>query len=388
MQLSRLAEALQGQKMFQVLAEAKKLEKSGVKVIHFEIGDPDFDSPPNVIEAACNALKNGETHYVISSGMEQLRLASADATYRSRGFRPTINQILVTPGANMQIYLAIACVVNPGEEVIVTDPCFVSYTSLIELCSAKAVTVPLYEKNEFRLNPADLDRAITSKTRMIIINSPHNPTGSVMTANEIEQVYQIAKEHNIHLLSDEVYGRMIYPDEKNKFFSPSIFDQCKERTIIAHSFSKSYAMTGWRIGGITGPEDLIDKMGLLLETVTSCVPPFIQIAAAEALNGSQEYVEKMIHTYRIRRDMIVDGLNSIRGISCLKPGGAFYVFPNITGTGLTSEEFSKFVLSEVGVATCPGNFFGKAGEGYVRFCFANSEENIEEAIVRLKKLFG
>lgn len=388
MQLSKLASALQGQKMFQVLAEAKRLERSGINVIHLEIGDPDFESPPNVIEAACNALHNGETHYVISSGMEELRMASADATHRSRGFRPTLNQILVTPGANIQIYLAIACAVNPGEEVIVTDPCFVSYTSLIELCGAKAITVPLYEKNEFRLNPADLKKVLTDKTRMIIINSPHNPTGSVMTANEIKEVYEIAKEKDIYLLSDEVYGRMIFADEKNQFCSPSIFDQCRERTIIAHSFSKSYAMTGWRIGGITGPENLIERMGLLLETVTSCVPPFIQLAAAEALNGSQQYVENMIHTYRKRRDLIVDGLNSISGINCLKPGGAFYVFPNISATGLTSEEFSKIALAEAGVATCPGNYFGKAGEGYVRFCFANSEDNISEAIIRLKKLFG
>jgi aspartate aminotransferase len=382
--LSYIANNLQGQKMFQVMALAKKLERQGVNVIHLEIGDPDFDSPPNVVEAACDALRGGHTHYAISAGMEEFRLAAAKMTMRSRGFLPTIDQILVTPGGNIQIYLAIACTVNPGEEVIITDPCFVSYTSIIELCGAKAVKVPVYEKNEFKIDPDDLRKAVTKNTRMIIINSPHNPTGSLMSEDDIKSIYKIAEDADIYLLSDEVYGRMVYADAQNKFFSPSVYDQCRERTLIVHSFSKSYAMTGWRIGGITGPEPVVRRMALLLETVTSCVSPFIQLAAIEAMTGSQEYVDGMMEAYRRRRDIIVAGLNEIRGIKCLKPGGAFYAFPNISGTGLTSEQFSTVMLEKAGVATCPGNYFGQAGEGFVRFCYANSEKNIQEAINRVK----
>jgi aspartate aminotransferase len=386
--LSFIANALQGQKMFQVLARAKKLEQQGIDIIHLEIGDPDFSSPPNVVESACTALRDGHTHYAISAGLEEFREAAAKMTESSRGFLPDINQILVTPGGNLQIDLEIACTVNPGEEVIITDPCFVSYKSIIELCGAIAITVPLSEVNEFRLDPDDLREVITDKTRMIIINSPHNHTGSLMSEEEVKEIYQIVEDENLYLMSDEVYGRMVYPDSEKKFFSPSVYDQCKKRTFIIHSFSKSYAMTGWRIGAITGPKNVVEKMALLLETITSCVSPFIQIAAIEAMTGSQEYVTDMIQSYRRRRDIIVDGLNEIRGITCLKPGGAFYVFPNITGTGLTSEEFSTFILDKVGVATCPGNYFGSAGEGYVRFCYANSEENIIEAIKRIKGLLN
>ena len=383
--LSSIARNLQGQKMFQILAEANKLKREGIDVIHLEIGDPDFDSPPNVIDAAKRALQNGHTHYAVSAGMEEFREAAAKMTKRSRGFLPHINQILVTPGANIQIYLAIACTVNPGEEVIITDPCFVSYTSIIELCGAKAVKVPVYEKNEFRIDPDDLRKAVTKNTRMIIINSPNNPTGAVMNEDDIRAIYQIAEDSDTYLLSDEVYGRMVYHDDKTGFFSPSIYDQCKTRTIIVHSFSKSYAMTGWRIGGITGPEQVVNRMALLLETITSCVSPFIQLAAIEAMTASQDYVDNMIQAYRQRRDLIVAGLNEIDGLTCLMPGGAFYAFPNITGTGFSSEEFSHFALHEAGVATCPGNYFGTAGEGHVRLCFANSAENIAEAISRIKQ---
>ena len=372
--------------MFQILAEANKLERDGMDVIHLEIGDPDFDSPPNVVEAACRALHDGYTHYAVSAGLEEFREQAAKMTLRSRGFLPSIDQILVTPGANIQLYLAIACTVNPGEEVVITDPCFVSYTSIIELCGAKAVTVPLREENAFRVDPDDLRKAMSKDTRLIIINSPHNPTGSVMSECDMKAIYQIAEAEDVYLLSDEVYGRMVYDDETNRFSSPSVYDQCRERTIIAHSFSKSYAMTGWRIGGVTGPAQLIKRMALLLETVTSCVSPFVQSAAIEAMSASQDYVSEMIRAYRRRRDLLVSGLNSIDGISCLTPGGAFYTFPNISRTGFTSEEFSGHVLRKAGVATCPGNYFGPTGENYVRFCYAKSEEQIREAIERIRRI--
>jgi aspartate aminotransferase len=382
--ISDIASNLQGQKMFQVLAQAKELEKKGIDVIHLEIGDPDFDSPPNVVEAACQALRDGHTHYSISAGLEEFRHSAALLTMRSRGFLPSINQILVTPGANIQIYLAIACTVNPGEEVIITDPCFVSYTSIINLCRAKAVKVPVYEKNRFRINPDDLRKVITKNTRMILINSPNNPTGAVMDENDIREIFKIAEENDLYLASDEVYGRMVYEDETTKFYSPATYDHCKERTIIFHSFSKSYAMTGWRIGGVTGPASLIARMALLQETIVSCVSPFIQIGALEAMTSSQDYIVNMMSTYRQRRDLMVEGLNDIKGISCLSPGGTFYAFANIKDTGFSSEEFSNFILNKAGVATCPGNYFGQAGEGYVRFCFATSSENIINAINKIK----
>lgn len=386
--LSNAAEKIEGQKMFQILAKAQELERQGKEIIHFEIGDPDFNTPENIVNAACDALKKGYTHYTNSSGLLKFKEVAAKVTERSRKFKPDLNQILITPGANVQIYYAIACAVNPGEEVIIPDPSFVSYNSIINFLSIVPVKVPLYEKNEFRLNPEDVEKAITPKTRMIIINSPHNPTGSVMTEEEITKIYQIAKKHDLYLLSDEIYARMIYKDSETKFFSPSIFDKCKERVIVVNGFSKSYAMTGWRIGAVTGPADLIEKMGLLLETTTSCVSPFIQLAAIEALQGNQEPIINMVEEFRKRRDFIYKKLKEIPGIRCVKPKGAFYIFPNIMGTGLKSEEFSKLMLEEAGVATCPGNFFGEHGEGYVRFCYANSLENIEKGLERIKRILN
>jgi aspartate aminotransferase len=383
-QMSDAANRLIGQKMFQILAKAQELERQGKEIIHFEIGDPDFDTPDNIINAAYESLKKGETHYVNSSGILQLKMAAADVTEkRSRGFRPDLNQILVTPGANAQIYYAISCAVNPGEEVIIPDPSFVSYGAILSYLGIKAVPIQLKEENEFRLNPLDVEKKINDKTRMIIINSPNNPTGSVMNEQEMREIYEIAKKNDLYLLSDEIYTRMIYKDSETKFFSPSMIDQCKERTIVVNGFSKSYAMTGWRLGICIGPADLIKKMGLLLETTTSCVSPFIQKAGMEALKGSQEPINKMVEEFRKRRDIVVKGLNSLPGVSCVTPKGAFYAFMNITKTGMKSEEFVDLMINEAGVSLCPGNYFGDSGEGYVRLCYANSEENIKRGLDRM-----
>ena len=375
---------LEGQKMFQILAKANELERQGKEIIHFEIGDPDFNTPENIVNAVCKSLESGNTHYTTSSGLLDFREVAAEITKRSRGFKPKVSQILVTPGANVQIFYAVACIVNSGEEVIISDPAFVSYNSIMQFLGVKPVTVPLYEENQFRLNPDDLEKAITKKTRLIIINSPHNPTGAVMTEEETRRIFEIAEKYDLYLVSDEVYARMIYEDSETHFSSPSKYDECKTRTIVVHSFSKSYAMTGWRIGGVTGPEDIIAKMGLLLETTTSCVSPFIQEAAIEALTGSQKQIEDMVKEFRNRRDLILEGLNSLPGVHCLKPKGAFYAFPNIRNTGLSSEEFANILLEEAGVAVCPGNFFGKHGEGYVRLCYANSIENINKGIENIR----
>ena len=384
--LSDAAYRIEGQKMFQVLAKAKELERLGREIFHFEIGDPDFNTPENIVDACSAALKKGYTHYTTSSGMREFKEMAAKVTEKSRKFKPDLNQILVTPGANVQIFYAVACVANPGEEVIIPDPAFVSYNSIIKFLDVTPVKIPLLEKNDFRMNPEDVEKAITDKTRMIIINSPHNPCGSVMTKEELTRMYEIAEKHDIYLLSDEIYARMIYQDSETKFFSPSIFDECKKRVIVVNGFSKSYAMTGWRLGAVTGPADVIEKMGLLLETTTSCVSPFLQMAGIEALEGSQEPIFDMVEEFRKRRDFIYEKLNTLPGVTCIKPKGAFYIFPNITRTGMRSEEFSDMMLEKAGVATCPGNFFGESGEGCVRFCYANSIENIEKGIEKIREV--
>lgn len=382
--LSHAAGKLEGQPMFKVLAKVQELERAGRDIVHFEIGDPDFDTPGNIVEAACEALRSGQTHYTSSMGLHEFRETVCLTTSRTRGFTPAMNQVLVTPSANIIIYYVIRCLVNPGDEIIVPDPGFPSYYSAIRFCDAKPVPVPLREENEFRMSPADVRNAITPRTRLIILNSPHNPTGSVMTPEEIDEMAKIAAEHDVFLYSDEVYARMIF-DDANSFRSPASHDLCRERTIVANGFSKAFAMTGWRLGVAIGPEDVIEKMGLLLQTTSSCVAPFIQRAGIEAIMGDQTQVLAMMEEYRLRRDLLVEGLNRIPGITCLKPGGAIYVFPNISGTGLSSEEFAAHMLEHAGVALLPGTNFGQAGAGFVRLCYAISREQIAEGLARIER---
>jgi aspartate/methionine/tyrosine aminotransferase len=379
--LSRLANNLEGQKMFQILSTAKELEKTR-NILHFELGDPDFATPENITLSCIKSLMDNETNYVPSSGMEELKKAAQDVTKISRGFKPNLNQLLVTPGANAQIYYAIACTVNPGEEVIVPDPGFVSYFSICKMLGVKIVRVPLREERQFRLDPADVEKAITPNTRMIIMNSPSNPTGSVMTKQEVEDMHGISMVNDVYLLSDEIYARMSY---NRRHYSPSIYDTCKSRVILVNGFSKSYAMTGWRLGVCTGPEEVIEKMALMLETTTSCVSPFIQRAGIEALKGSQSPIIDMMRKFQDRRDALVDGLNSLKGIYCSLPEGAFYVFPNITGTTYSSEHFANHMIHNANVALCPGTIFGENGEGYVRMSYANNSiENIKDAIEKMR----
>ena len=289
--LSDAALNLEGQPMFKVLAKVQEMESRGESIIHFEIGDPDFSTPSNVINIACESLKNGETHYTNSMGLYDFREAICDVTEKSRGFRPDINQVLVTPGANIIIYYAIRCLVNPGDEVIVPDPGFPSYYSVLKFCNVTPVRVPLREANDFRMSPIDVKKRITSKTRLIIINSPQNPTGSLMKLEEINEIAQIAEENNLYLYSDEIYSRMIF-DDSVSFATPSSLDSCKKRTIVANGFSKAFAMTGWRLGVAIGPEEVIQKMSILLQTTSSCVSSFIQRAGLEAILGDQTEVKK------------------------------------------------------------------------------------------------
>ena len=381
--LSELSNRIDGQPMFKLLDKVKKLENEGKKIIHFEIGDPDFATPENISNAGIDAIKNGFTHYVSSSGLTEFRQKICETTEMSRGFKPNIDQVLVTPGANIAIFYAISCIVNPGEEIIVPDPGFPSYYSTIKMCNTKAVHVPLLESNKFRMNPKDIENSITEKTRMIIINSPQNPTGSVMTEEEIKITYEIAKKHDLYLYSDEIYARMVYKD--SVFNSPSVYDKCQERTIISNGFSKAFAMTGWRLGAVIGPSNVVEKMKLLLETTSSCVPPFIQKAGIEAIEGEQTSQKIMYSEYEKRRNMIVDGINSIPGLNCIIPGGAFYVFVNIKKTGMTSESFCDYILEDSGVAILPGTSFGEFGEGFIRICYATSQNEIKNALERIKK---
>ncbi len=373
--------------MFKVLSHVLEMERNGRDIVHFEIGDPDFATPSNIVEAGCAALRNGKTHYTDSMGLPAFRETIRDTTLGSRGFRPDMNQVLITPGANIIIYFAVRCLVEPGEEVIVPDPGFPSYYSVLNFCGAVPVRVPLREANAYRMSPADVAERITDKTRLIILNSPHNPTGSVMTPAELNAVFDIAEKADVYLLCDEIYSRMIYED-MGRFYSPTSRDACRVRTILANGFSKAFAMTGWRVGCAIGPAEVIEKMGLLLQTTCSCVPPFVQYAGIEAVCGPQDGPRMMMREYMERRDVLVSGLNRIRGVRCLKPGGAFYVFPNVEDTGLTDTTLAQKALDEAGVAVLPGSNFGTYGAGHVRLCYATSRERIVEGVDRLGHLLG
>ena len=386
--LSNAAARIKGQEMFQILATARNLEMKGKNLLHFELGDPDFPTPYNIVNAEFKSLHEGDTHYTPSSGLYDLKLMAQKVTIKSRGFSPDIDQLVVTTGANVQIYYAIACTVNPGDEVIVPDPGFVSYYSILNFLNVKAVPVPLREELGFTMKVEDIENAITPRTKMIIINSPSNPTGGVVNKKLWRQIFNIALKHNLYILSDEIYARMVYPDSE-KFFSPSKFDQCKTNTIIVNGFSKAYAMTGWRLGVLTAPSHVAERIALLQETQLSCVPGFIQKAGIEALSDrSTQYVKGMLEDYRRRRDIMVDGLNTISGIHCYKPGGAFYAFPNIVETGYNSRDMASEMLINAGIACAPGPIFGPQGEGYLRFCYVNSIENIETMLEKLSKFLS
>jgi len=384
--MKKLAEAsdrLKGQEMFQILERVKELEKQGEKIFHFELGDPGFRSPDVAFEAICKSIQDGETHYTNSSGVPDLRKEVVEFVEKNKRFKTNEKQILITPGANIQIFYAAACIANSGDEIIVPDPAFVSYFSILDFLDIKIIRVPLLEENNFRLNPSDVEKAITDKTKMIIINSPSNPTGSVMTTEEIKEIYEIAKKHDLFLVSDEIYGNIVY--NGNYPFSAGQLDNCQERVIIIDGLSKRYAMTGWRIGFMIAPENLIRKMALLLETTSSCVSPFIQRAAIAVLRKDEAISLNNVQKLKKRRDVLVEGLNSLPGVKCLNPEGAFYAFPNIKGTGMTGREFCEFMLEKARVAISPGDVFGKYGEDYVRLSYSKiSEEDIKKAVDKMK----
>ncbi len=380
--LSRVTNGLIGQPMFKLLAQVKEMERAGKEIIHFEIGDPNFSSPDSVSEACKLALDRGQTHYTNSMGLWELRKEICTFAEKGLGFRPSIDQVLIIP-ANAIIDFVIRCVVNPGEEVIYPDPGFPTYYSVLNYAGMRPVPIPLKEENDFRMDPEDIRKSVTDRTRLIIINSPNNPTGSVMTKEEVDEVARIAEEHDIYLLTDEVYSSVIYD---KVHYSPSLKDQCKLRTISLNSFSKIYSMSGWRLGYAIGPEKVIVKMGLLLQTIISCLPAFIQHGGIAALTSCQKLVEERNLELKRRRDILINGLNSISGVSALVPDGAFYTFVNIKETGLSGQELMELLLSKANVALLDGRYFGKYGDGYLRLCYASTPINmIKEAIVRMKK---
>ena len=384
--LSRLSNRIDGQPMFKILERVQELERIGKRVIHFELGEPDFDTPTHISDAAINAINNGETHYAPSSGIYDFKKAVIETTKLSRGFEPDLNQILVAPGANSIIYLAMKCILDPDDEVLIPDPGFPTYFSAANACGATIVPVKLNAEDKFKLSLQDLKTKISGKTKLIILNSPSNPTGAVLEQEDIEQVYKLCTENDIYLLSDEVYARMIF--NGSKFFSPSQLDMCKERTIVLNGFSKTFSMTGWRLGVAIGPSDLIERVGLLTSTIVSCVAPFVQRAGIAALRGPQEPVYEMINEYAVRGRLLAKGLNEVKGVKCAPPDGAIYVFADVRETGLSSQEFSSVALEQCGVATTPGVFFGDNGEGFVRFSVVTSQEEIRLALEALKEYFN
>jgi aspartate aminotransferase len=368
---------------FEAAARARALEATGRSVIHLEIGEPDFDTPANIREAAKRALDQGATHYTPTVGIPELRAAiAADASAR-KGFAVTPDRVVVTPGGKPVMFFAILALIGEGDEVIYPDPGFPIYESMASYVGGKAVPCPIRQENGFRLDPAELASLVTSRTRLIIINSPANPTGGVSTREDIEQIAAVAREHELVVLADEIYGRILYEGEHVSIAS---LPGMAERTIVLDGFSKTYAMTGWRLGYGIVPEPLVTPFSRLLVNSVSCTNAATQWAGVEALTGPQDSVDAMVAEFRVRRDLIVDGLNSIPGVKCLLPAGAFYAFPDISGTGLTGAELTEKLLFEGGVSVLAGTAFGNVGKNHLRISYANSRANLQEAIVRMRSV--
>jgi aspartate aminotransferase len=365
---------------FEVLVKAKALEAQGRDIIHLEIGEPDFDTPSNIIEAGCDALRKGFTHYGPSAGMMELREVIAQHVAETRRVNVTPDEVVVVPGGKPIIFFSILALAEDGDEIIYPNPGFPIYESMINYVGAKAVPIQLREELEFRLDVDELAGLINDRTKLLILNSPQNPTGGVLTKEDIAAIARAIGDRNIMVLSDEIYSRLIFEGEHHSIMS---IDGMKERTILLDGFSKTYAMTGWRMGYGVMRADLATHISRLMTNSNSCTASFTQVAGIEALRGSQDVVDAMRAKFKKRRDVMVAGLNKIKGFSCRVPHGAFYVFPNITKTGWPSKKLADALLDDAGVAALSGTAFGDFGEGYLRFSVANSIENIEKALDRI-----
>jgi len=366
---------------FDVLVRARALEAQGKDVIHLEVGEPDFDTPRNIIDAGAKALQSGWTHYGPAPGDAELRAAISTYINGSRGVSYTPEQVIVTPGGKPVMFFVLLALLESGDEAIYPDPGFPIYRSMIDFSGAKAVPIPLREASGFTLDVDELVSLITEQTRLLILNSPANPTGGVVPRADLEKIARLAVEHDLAVLSDEIYAELIYDGEHVSIAS---FPGMAERTVILDGFSKTYAMTGWRLGYGLFPDDMVGAISKLMINSASCTSVAVQRAGIEALTGPQVEVDAFREAFRKRRELVVDGLNAIDGLSCVLPKGAFYAFPNITGTGQTSKAFADLLLNEYGVAAIAGTSFGEAGEGYLRLSYANSEANLTRALERIE----
>jgi aspartate aminotransferase len=379
--LSAVSRRLTGQPMFKLLHKAQAMEREGRRILHFEIGDCNFPSPQCAVDAAKYALDSGSTHYVNSKGILEFREAIADYTEREWQFRPDPEQVLVCP-ANAVIDFIVRCVADPGDEIIFPDPGFPTYISVANYNGIKGIPVKLSKDSGYRLKAEDVARQVTPKTKLIIINSPSNPTGTMMDPEDITAIAELALKRGIYLLSDEIYSKILYDCDH---FSPALTDRCKEKIILLNSFSKVHSMSGWRLGYAVGPVEVINKMGLLLETIFSCIPPFIQLAGTAVLRDNARHLPHRVSLLKERRDILFNSLNQLPNISCAKPDGAFYMFPDVSGTGLDASEYCHRLLHEQGVCFLPGECFGESGRGHVRISFGTTSlEVILEALEKLK----
>lgn len=382
MQIADSMSLLGEETAFEVLAKAKALEAQGIDMIHMEIGEPDFDTPQFIKDAAVQALKDGYTHYTPSKGLPEVREVFAKFIERTRKIPVTRSEIVITPGAKPILFFGLMATVNPGDEVIYPEPGFPIYKSAIEFIGAKAVPLPLRESVGFRFQHEDLWRLANDRTKVIILNSPQNPTGGVLTEHDLVVVSEVAKEYDCWVMSDEVYSTILYDGLKHN--SIVGLPGMKERTILVEGHSKSYAMTGWRLGYGAMPEGLASHITRLVNNSVSCTASFAQIAGRAAYEGPQDCIREMRQEFEERRDLIYAGLNSVDNVTCLKPSGAFYAFANFKEFGWSSRDIETYLLQKANVATLSGTAFGKFGEGYIRFSYACSQETIEIAIDRIK----
>jgi aspartate/methionine/tyrosine aminotransferase len=385
MRLARRMSRLGTETAFEVLAKARLLEAEGMDIVHLEIGEPDFDTPSNIVNAGAEALSNGFTHYGPSPGLGEVRERIAREISETRDISVTGDNVVITPGGKPIMFFTIMALVDAGDEVLYPNPGFPIYESMIRFVGGVPVPMRLYESRDFNIDVDEVASQITDKTRLMIINSPNNPCGSIIAREDLEALAGLAKEHGIPVMSDEIYSRFLYGGEHDSVAS---FPGMREQTIILDGFSKTYAMTGWRIGFGVMPLELVEPISRLVTNSVSCTASFTQMAVMEAMNGPQDDAYAMVAEFKKRRDIMVEGLNSIRGVRCAMPQGAFYVFPSVEETGLTSRDFADRLLSEGGVASLAGESFGEFGEGYVRFSFANSAENIEKALDRIEDFVG
>ncbi len=381
MRLAERMSRLGTETAFDVLVKARALEAQGRDVVHLEIGEPDFDTPQNIRDAACKAINSGYTHYGPAQGLPELREAIAEYISESRGMEVSPGEVAVTPGAKPIMFFGILACVDEGDEVIYPNPGFPIYESVINFVGAKPVPVPLKEEVDFRFDLDALRGSVSDRTRMIIINSPQNPTGGFLLKSDLEAIAELAIKHDVIVMSDEVYSQIIYDEAKHE--SIAALPGMKERTIIIEGHSKTYAMTGWRLGYGVTTADLAEQIAKLMVNSNSCTAAMVQMAGLEALRGPQDAVKEMVAELKRRRDAIVSGLNAIEGITCKNPLGAFYVFPNVTAMPMGSDEFAEYLLQEHAVATLSGTAFGKYGDGYLRLSYAGSMESIKKGLQRI-----